>query len=397
MHELNGYLYAVVGGKLYRISSAAGVTELGDIAGSGNVRMSRNETHLWIATNDKLYAANQDEILELPEKNFVGVTYQDGYLIGAQGGGQKWFISAVDDATSLSALDFTSADALPGTCVGIISDHREVHVFKTSSIEVYYNSGASAFPFARTQVIERGCASGDSIAKNDNMIFFLGNDLRVYGMGGYQPQVISNNVISELIEARTSPQTAVGFTYQQGGHVFYVLTFSDLTLVYDITTGKWHKRISDLEARWRVNNYVWIDTWRKHLVGDFEDGNIYTLEPDTYDEDGAILRRRAQGAPLWNGGLHMRVDEFMLDIETGVGLVTGQGSDPQVVLDWSSNGGKTWSNQLWRSFGKMGEYDEQVRWHMLGRHRQFTPRITITDPVPVRISGAYVRAEMLAT
>jgi len=399
MHMLNNDLYAVVGNTLYRIQEDGTTTSIGAIEGTNTVRMARNQTHLWIAAESKLYAANLNEIIELVTGdgvgNLVGVTYQDGYLIGAQGSSQKIWLSGLDDATTIDALDFTSADSLPGFLTGCISQNRELLVFKENSIEAYFNSGNAAFPFARKQTVERGCIAPATIAKAKNQVFWLGDDLEVYSMAGYSPKTISTEVITQIIEQRTSPQTAIGWTYQQRGHTFYVLTFSDLTLVYDLATGLWHRRRSDGVDHWRVSAHTFARPWRKQLVGDYTNGKIYELDTSTYDEGGELLRRVAIGTPLWNNGRFLTVDEFFADFETGTSpLTTGQGSDPEVFLDWTADGGKTWGSRLRRKLGKQGNYDfVRANFHALGTYRAWTPRITITDPVPVNINGAYVRWE----
>jgi hypothetical protein len=64
------------------------------------------------------------------------------------------------------------------------------------------------------------------------------------------------------------------------------------------------------------------------------------------------------------------------------------GVDPQAMLEWSDDGGHTWSNEHWASIGKMGEYRKRVKWRRLGRSRDRVFRLTITDPVKVVIIGA---------
>ena len=46
-----------------------------------------------------------------------------------------------------------------------------------------------------------------------------------------------------------------------------------------------------------------------------------------------------------------------------------------MMLDWSKNGGTTWSDlQLWRSMGKVGDYTQRLRWLSLGQSRQWVFR-----------------------
>ena len=61
--------------------------------------------------------------------------------------------------------------------------------------------------------------------------------------------------IESLIQSIRETSTiadAIGFTYTQRGHKFYVLTFptGGLTLVYDIAQGLWHERQSYGQTRW---------------------------------------------------------------------------------------------------------------------------------------------------
>jgi hypothetical protein len=82
---------------------------------------------------------------------------------------------------------------------------------------------------------------------------------------------------------------------------------------------------------------------------------------------------------------------LQLDCESGVGLNVGQGSDPQVMLRWSDDGGHTWSNEHWRSMGKIGVYQARVIWRRLGMTVKLRDRVyeaSGTDPVKIAIMGA---------
>ena len=69
----------------------------------------------------------------------------------------------------------------------------------------------------------------------------------------------------------------------------------------------------------------------------------------------------------------------------GDGLTSNQGSDPQISLSLSRDNGRTWGAEMWKPFGKTGEYSTRVEWRRLGSPRQITPKLRITDPVPVCI------------
>ena len=75
--------------------------------------------------------------------------------------------------------------------------------------------------------------------------------------------------------------------------------------------------------------------------------------------------------------------------ETGVGLNSGQGSDPQIMMMYSDDGGRTYSNELWRSLGLIGEYKTRAIWRRLGQFRQRQIKLTISDPVRKLVMGYY--------
>lgn len=76
--------------------------------------------------------------------------------------------------------------------------------------------------------------------------------------------------------------------------------------------------------------------------------------------------------------VHQRLE---LVFEQGVGIPQGQGSDPQVMLDWSDDGGRSWSAQRFRSMGKIGEYRRRTVWNQLGQARDRVYRYQVSDPV----------------
>jgi hypothetical protein len=397
LHSFGSDVYVVSGDELYAVDVGSKVaTLIGTVPGVGAVRMADNGTHVVTCAVTDSYASNRTTHLWLPENNLCSASYQDGYVIYAQRGTQNFWVSGLDDATTINALDFDTADAFADNLVGLVSDHRELWLFGESTTEVWYNAGnATGTPFSRTGggFMERGCISPGSIAKANNQVFWLGDDLTVYRAVGYQPEPISTTDIEKLITAATSPVSSEAFTYSQDGHTFYVLTFGDLTVAYDITTGLWHERASYNEPRWRVSAYSYTKSGA-HLVGDYETGAIYKLDLDTYTDAGGVLQRIAQSPPLSTGARHTFLHEVYLDLAAGVGLSGGgQGSDPKVRLDWSDDDGRTWEGAIDVSMGLIGNYRHRATWARLGRFSNRTLRFTVADPVRVALLGAEARIE----
>jgi hypothetical protein len=235
------------------------------------------------------------------------------------------------------------------------------------------------------------------LAKLDNTIFFLDNWGNIRRLQGYIPVIVSTVQIAYQISTYPKISDAISFGYVHEGHSFYIITFPSankgkgVTWCYDIETDLWHQRSSFPYApngRWRGNAYAFFGN--KHLFGDYLNGKIYELDHDIYTDDGEVLPavRRAQHVEAL--GRNLFLTEFELHIKAGVGILSGQGSDPQIMLRISKDGGNTWGNEKWRGMGKIGQYIKRVRWLQLGKARTWTPEITITDPVNRVILDAYL-------
>ena len=132
-----------------------------------------------------------------------------------------------------------------------------------------------------------------------------------------------------------------------------------------------------------------------HIVGDHQNGKIYELDQDTYTDNGEELKALRSWRALPSGenkGGEVFYNNLKVDCETGVGLVTGQGSNPQLMLRYSDNGGHTWGNEQWETMGAIGEYSARVEFWRLGSsygdNRVF--ELAVTDPV----KRAFIAADL---
>jgi hypothetical protein len=313
------------------------------------------------------------------------------------------WVTALLDGTSIDPLEFASTEGSPDGLLAVVSNFREVWAFGTNSIEVWYDSGATDFPLQRIQGAfnELGCAAPYSIAKMDNGLFWLGRDRRgqgiVYRANGYQGQRISTHAVEWHIQQYTDMSDAIAYTYQQDGHSFYVLIFptANTTWVYDAATQAWHERAGFVDGaftRHRSNCQMAFNN--KVVVGDFENGNIYAFDLDVYADNGQIQKwlRTWRALPTGQNNLKRTAHHSLqIDLETGVGLNLGQGSDPMLMLRWSDDGGHTWSNEHWTPIGKIGAYYQRAFYRRLGMTLKLRDRVyelSMTDPNKIAIMGA---------
>ena len=333
----DGTGFVVSGTQLFKIDNAYAATLIGNVSGTGPVSMADNGTQLFIAANGPsyIYNATTNAFGPITDPDFPGavtVAYLDGYFVFNEPNSQKMWVTAFLDGTSIDPLEFQQTAASPDGLVAVIANFREVWAFGTNSIEVWSDTAALDFPLERIPGAfnELGCAAPYSIAKMDNSLFWLGRDRRgqgiVYRANGYAGQRISTHAVEWQIQQYSDLTDAVAYTYQQDGHNFYVLIFptANTTWVYDAATQAWHERAGFANGdftRHRSNCQMSFNN--KIVVGDFENGNIYSFDLEDYSDNGQIQKwlRSWRALPTGQNNLKRTAQHSLqLDCETGVGL-----------------------------------------------------------------------------
>ena len=347
VYTLGNYLYVVSGSEFYKVTSAYAATKIGDVTGTGPVSMADNGTQIFIACNPDgfIYNTVTDAFAQITDEDFPGavtVGYLDGYFVFNEPNSQRVWVTSLLDGLSIDPLDFASAEGSPDGLVSLIIDHREAWLFGTNSVEVWYNAGEADFPLTRIQGAynEIGCIAPYSVAKMDNSVFWLGADARgqgiVYRANGYQGVRISTHAVEYAIQQYGNLADATGYTYQQDGHTFYVLNFTDAdtTWVFDAATGAWHERAAFRNGdfkRHRANNQTRFNG--NPTLGDYENGRIYEYSLDVYSDAGATQKwlRSWRAIPTGQNNLKRSAHHTLqIDCETGVGLA---GYDPLDPVD----------------------------------------------------------------
>lgn len=328
------------------------------------------------------------------------VTFQDGYFIVNAGGTGRFYISELYDGLSWEALEFATAEGDPDNLVAVKNDRRELWLFGGRTTEIWYNSGDADFPFSRYQggFFETGCAAKGSVAKFDNSMVWLSANERgsrqfVRGVDG-GATIISTPSVSWQLGRYSTVADARAYAFQIDGHEFYVCTFptANVTWVYDAVSKEWFKwsYYEDGQHKQFRGAFYCFDG-SNHIVLDHTNGNTYTLSSTVYADNSDPMILERVGVHLYFDGRRMQVQEFELLMETGVGLVTGQGSAPLAMLSWSKDGGHTYGNELTRSIGAIGRYLTRAVWRKIGSARDIVFKVKVSDPIPVTITGAFVR------
>lgn len=328
----------------------------------------------------------------------------DNFFIYNDPGTSQWGCSDAGAVTS-SALNLGAILGSQANMVALIADHRQILLFGEFYSERWINVGSFPFPFAVIpgSSIQHGLDAPASLARLGEGVAFLARDTRgrasvvAWGAAITQPQRISTFAIENAIQGYSVTSDAIAYTYAQAGHEFYVLTFptADVTWVYDLATQLWHQRA------WRDP----FGLYHRHrsncaapfggdiIVGDWQNGKVYALSQTDYTDDGAPLPCVRRCRHITSDLKRQYFSDLQIQFQPGVGVQTGQGSDPECLIRWSNDGGFTWSNYNIIKVGKAGEYKRRAIIRRLGQARDRVYEVVMTDPVYRVVVSANLNAQ----
>ena len=375
--------------------------------GTGSYKVSPSQTE---ATSETMYALNFS-VLPSSDGAFSGadvVDIVDNYFVYNNPNTQQWAASNILSPIT-PALSYGNKDGAPDNLVSIIVDHREVYLMGEDSSEVWVDAGTFPFPFQRIPgtSTQHGIVAKFSVARLGNSFAYLSRNIRgqsqVMLMEGYIPKRISTHAVENTL-VNQPVADAVAFTYQLEGHEVYVISFPtlDITWAYDITTDMWHKWLwcdnTNTYHRCRANCVAVFQNMV--LVGDWQNGQIYELDPNNFTDNGQNVRRLRRAPHLVTDLQRQYFEEFQIQFQPGVGT-TGVSMPvdtkstttyPQAMLRWSNDGGSTWSREYWVTIGQEGKYKNRAIWRRMGWARDRVYEVVVTDPVNAVIISANLKA-----
>lgn len=370
---LGATLYQLANRTLFPVDTAGTVgASLGGIPTDNFAYAARNRrepnAQIVYAADGLRYILEANVLNEITDTDLgpsTSVAVLDGYF-GWLEPSARLRISGIDNGAEYDPLDFIEAEAQPDGGVRAFTKNREFIVFGEDTVESFFNSGASGFPFQRVPggVIDTGCIAPASVARHAGSVAFVDDNKRVRLLGGSEPVVISNQGIEDAIERLADPSEIEAFRYVSRGHEWYVLSSSEFTWVRDEKTGFWHERESLNEKRWRASCHAKFNL--QNIVGDFENGKLYRIDPEANDDAGTSNVWKVRSPIIHDFPNPVEVNTLYIDVIPGQGLVTGAvaDTDPKIMMVYSIDGGKTWSNQQTAPIGKTGEYSQTVQFNI---------------------------------
>lgn len=393
-------MFAIHRATLWEVNNAGTLTNRGMVSTStGRVDMASDGDVILIVTgtNGYTYDLVTDTLTLIASGNFPQAantcSWLDGEFIVDNGTGDQFSIS--DDGIIWDALDVASAESAPDGLMRVFADHGEIVLAGVATTEFWGNTGGADFPFApvRGSTIEYGLAARWSLAKFDSSLAGLFRNrmgqVQVMRLQGYTPVPISNPELDSIINGYSIVSDATAFSRMQGGHPFYQINFATAgaSWEFDGLTGLWSQVQAGLDGERDRGEFV-LDYLNRPRLFDYSNGDIYIIDPTVFDDNGDAIRSVLVSRHFFSDYARVTVNKLFVDFESGVGIVSGQGSDPQVMLRVSRDGGHTWGNELRATMGKIGEYSKRATFPPLGTARDFVFELAITDPVKRVIVGA---------
>lgn len=425
----SGRLFGIFGNELIEILSNGQKLSRGNISTySGTVNFASNSYQLMLVDGQYGY------ILDLATNNFsqidpetfpngaTHVAYIDTYFLVNRPNSQQYNWSYPGNGTIWDPLDFATKEGSPDNIVAIKECNNQLWVFGTYSIEIHYNTGdteTQVWQRYQSAIIDIGCIAKYSIARAGDRIFWIATDnngeIGIFTNNNISPMKVSTIGIEQVIQEHGGDVSqAIGFTYAQDGHTFYVIQFmgSDLTLVYDQMTGKWHQRtyfnITDSAGK----EYKWQGLYsafcfNRNIFGDMDTNAVYYTDMDYYRNDRPYESstpnysdiKRVKTTPVQQSNQkRIRWNSLQIIFRQGVGspTATDYTANPVAILECSNDSGYSWAtSRLTAIIGRAGLTETRTRFVNLGTARNRVYKITITDPIQVVLVGLIAEFEEL--
>ncbi len=324
--KYNSVAYVVIDNKFYSVTSNGTKTERGTLTTStGRVKFAKITDQIIMidGAHGYHYVPSTTTFTQISDADFyntaTSITAMDEYFLFTKPNSSVILYSDISNGLSYNALNIFQKNRVAENAVGIKALHGQLWVCGETSIEPYFNSGA---PFERSQdsVLNIGVSNIDTMcASADSSMYFLAEQ----SGGGYmivqakQDQFgpISENIRDDL-KVLTTVSDAFAYIYQQKDHEFYVITFptDHKTFVYDCTTQSWHERQSYISGQYtrHISNFC-ISCYNKVIIGDYQSGNLYTMDTSVYTEAGLVTY------PYYSEGKYIAGNKLEVLFESGVG------------------------------------------------------------------------------
>ncbi len=395
-----GKAFRIVGDILYSFTATGIHTEIGTIDGTSRCILSDDGINLIIVVPaEKVYIYNGATLSEITDTNIrkaLAVTFINNQMVYTFK--NLFVIADVGNPDVASGLNAANAESQPDDLVRAYAFQQSVYMFGEHSTEPWWNSGTGNPPFDRIdgQIFEVGCAAIHSIAHTDDAIYWLGDDNAIYQATGGTKSRVSSVAISHALSTYSDIDDAFAYTFTMEGQNFYLITFPTANKTWCLNESLGNKGWFELSSGTDDGKYQGsslINVYGENYVCDIDNGNVYTLDLDNLTNNGDILHRRRvtssiNGKMLGKPGSRVQMSRLELLMETGSGVIAGQGDKAQIQFEVSYDGGRSWIPKGWGIVGRLGQFVLKVEMFNLDSFYDCIVRLTTSDPIPYHIYSA---------
>ncbi len=397
-------LYVIAGTAAALFDDQGNATPVsGTIGGSSMAIMAANQRpnpQIGIVADNVYYvldtgtnAITEPNISTLPAPN--SVTFLDGYLVFSIPDG-RIFHTNLNDALTVNALAYGTASSRSDGLRRIVTHRGALIALGETSLEIWEDVGTMPFAFAPIRAdVDIGCIAEQTVTTVADALLWADQNGMVRQLTASEPVRISTHALERAIsDLSWDERRALRAVYTHfNGHDFYALTSPYWTWEFDLATGLWHERASGGLPNWFAQGYKSFSG--KVVIGSSEDASLHVLDDSSQTESGNPYLFLAQSAPLHAFPKGLIVDQLDVDIIPGVGITgpNAEAANPELMLDWSDDGGSTWSGGRTASLGRVGERMAVASFHQLGATLRGgrTFRLSSSSPVSRGILNADAR------
>jgi hypothetical protein len=405
----NGQGFVVIGGGFYQVFETGVITRRGVVARDAFPAQiaSNGDGQIAVTSADHLYVYVIATMVftEVLTHGATQVASLGGYFVLFDIIGQQIRVSELFNGLVWDPLQASGRSLAPDPWRAMIVNNGYIYLFGEKTSEIWKNIGGSSFPLAplMSTVLPFGIASTWALTALQQSVAWINSNEagagQVMSTAGVNPREIQTHAVARIVGNYTTIADTVAWGYQEESHAFLTFDFpsAQATWTYDNDTGLWHRR-----GAWDSAHAIYraarpcahFHAWGQHFVLDRNSGTVYQQHPSFgLDADDKPIRRLRRPPMLYDDNKRLFLGAIEVIHEPGLALSAGQGSDPQMILRNSANGGKTWGSWRTRSAGKLGEYDTQLIWNRNGSGRKPQIELVVSDPIPWRILDATVEVE----
>lgn len=416
-----GTAYTVIGVNIYAVQTNGALVFVGAIPDrASQVIMADNGLVVVLVDGVDGFAINMadNSFGQIVDMSFYGadfVVFLDTFFVFNRPRTNQFYISLsmadfsmLTGGTGFDPLDIAAKSGSADPIVGIATVHKELWLIGALTTEVWVGTGAADFYFQLVQgaYIDHGCIAPFSIANQDVVVFWLMQDregiFQIMKGAGYEVQNIGTSYLSQLMSEMETVADAIGGVFQIENHAFYSLVFptANIQFLYDLTSNEW-VRWSWLDENGNVNRHralCFMLFNGVNMIGDWENGNIYILNPNVFDDfGGPILRRKTFMHIVGNNFERIVYNSFDADIEAATQDPPDPDNAPDINLSWSDDRGKTYGYSVAQSFGQGGAYLTTISWNRLGMARDRIFKLEWSAAIKTSLLGGFIESRNART